>query len=467
MTNLRHIFQQQQRAFQQNRYPQAKQRIDQLNRLQQALLANNDTLLTAINQDYKNRSLFESRFAEIFPSIESIKYAKRHLKKWMKPQHRAVSKWFLPAYARVLTQPLGVVGIIVPWNYPVYLAISPLTYALAAGNRIMIKISEFTPNTGIALQQIIEKYFPHDEIAIINGDIEVAKMFSSLPFNHLLFTGSTSVGKQVMRSASEHLTPVTLELGGKSPTIIGPDANIKKASNKIWLGKLLNAGQTCIAPDYVLIPTAKQSTFIEEAKFWVKKHYPNLINNPDYSCIINEKQMHRLNTLIADAIKKGAAVIPIAPENKNNNHSEQKLQPSILVNITADMQVANEEIFGPILPIINYNNLDEAIAYINCRPNPLALYYFGHNKEDINKVIQNTLSGGVTINDTVLHAIQDTLPFGGVGASGMGQYHGREGFDTFSKKRSILYQRRVNLTTLFYPPYTKLTDKLLKWLLGV
>ena len=461
-TELNGVLERQRQAYATNMYPSVAQRLDALKRLERVIKKHQGAIIAAMNDDFGNRAKNESLMLEIFSTLEGIRDARRHLRKWMRPKARPVSIWFLPARAEVRYQPLGVVGIIVPWNYPLYLATGPLIAALAAGNRAMVKMSEFTPRMGELFKSIMAEAFSEDEVAVINGSVEVAQAFSRLPFDHLLFTGSTSVGKIVMRAASEHLTPVTLELGGKSPTLIGPDANLKTAVERTMAGKCFNAGQTCVAPDYVLVPRNKLDEFVALAKAQIASFYPSLTENDDYTSIINQGHFQRLNRYLDEAKDQGAQVIPLTTDGKPLAGGEGKLAPTIVVGASDEMTVMQDEIFGPILPIQPYDSLEEAIAYINDRPRPLALYYFGKSRHLINRVLNNTISGGVSINDTVMHVGVDSLPFGGVGPSGMGHYHGEDGFVTFSKKKGIFYQAPLASIKLLYPPFGKLASLILK-----
>ena len=451
-------------AYASERMPNVQARRDALAQLDRLLTDNVADIAAAISADFGNRSNHETKLLEIFPARAAVHDARRHVKSWMKPKRSWASMWFLPARTELRPQPLGVIGIIVPWNYPVLLAVAPLAGALAAGNRVMIKMSEFTPKTGELFAQLIAKYFSPDHVTVVNGGADVAREFSALPFDHLLFTGSTEVGKQVMRAAAENLTPVTLELGGKSPAIIGPECKIDEAAEKILFGKCLNAGQTCIAPDYVLLPRAREQAFAVAAQTMVARMYPTLANNPDYTSIVNPRHLERLKGYLADAAARGATVLPMSPANESLENT-QKIAPTLVANVTDDMRVMQEEIFGPILPLVPYDNLDEAIAYVNARPRPLALYYFGNFDDHIQRVLNETVAGGVTVNDALLHISQDHLPFGGVGSSGMGSYHGKFGFDTFSKLKPIYHQPALNGLSLFKPPYGKRFDSLIKFLL--
>ena len=416
--------------------------------MRQLLSKEREVLIDAISQDFSHRSPDETLFAELMPSLHSIDFTLKHLKRWMKPSPRRVGAAFQPASAKVIYQPLGVVGVIVPWNYPVFLAIGPLIGALAAGNRVMLKLSEFTPATGRLLKDLLGRIFPEDQVAVVLGEADVGVAFSGLAFDHLLFTGSTHVGKLVMRAAAENLTPVTLELGGKSPAIVSADVPLKDAAQRIAWGKTLNAGQTCIAPDYVLVPQNRVEGFVEAYRQAVHGFYPALIDNPDYTAIISERQVTRLEGLQRDAVDKGARAIALYEQGQG-----RRMPHTLLLEVSDDMQVMQEEIFGPLLPIVAYADLDQALAYINTRARPLALYYFGYNKAEQQRVIDSTHSGGVCINETLQHVGVEDMPFGGIGQSGMGHYHGHEGFLTFSHAKSVLTKQRLNSSGLAYPPY--------------
>ena len=446
--DLQSLLDKQRQAYAAHPFPPLAQRQQWLKSLRQLLSREREVLIDAISQDFSHRSPDETLFAELMPCLHSIEYTLTHLKRWMKPSSRRVGMMFAPASAKVMYQPLGVVGIIVPWNYPLYLAIGPLVGALAAGNRVMLKLSEFTPATGRLLKDLLGRVFPDDMVTVVLGEAAVAIAFSGLAFDHLLFTGSTHVGKQVMRAASENLTPVTLELGGKSPAIVSADVPLKDAAQRIAWGKTLNAGQTCIAPDYVLVPQNRLEGFVDAYRQAVLSFYPTLADNPDYTAIINDRQLARLERLQTDATLKGARLIPLYEQGQG-----RRMPHALLLDVNDDMQVMQDEIFGPLLPVVPYSTLDQAMAYINRRARPLALYYFGYNKAEQQTVIHNTHSGGVSINETLLHVAIDDLPFGGVGHSGMGHYHGHEGFLTFSKAKGVLVKQRLNSALLIYPPY--------------
>ncbi|MBM7062395.1 coniferyl aldehyde dehydrogenase [Pseudomonas sp. UL073] len=448
-------FQRQRAAFRANPMPSAEQRIQWLQSLRQLLKSEQQALINAISSDFSNRSADETLLAELMPSMLGIHYASKRIKKWMKPSKRAVGVAFQPASAKVIYQPLGVVGVIVPWNYPLFLAVGPLVGALSAGNRVMIKMSESTPATSLLFKQLMAKIFPEDLVSVVLGEAEVGMAFSKLPFDHLLFTGATSIGKHVMRAAAENLTPVTLELGGKSPAIVSADVPLADAAERIAFGKTVNAGQTCVAPDYVLVPKDRVDGFVEAYRQAVQGFYPQLTDNPDYTAIINERQVQRLQSYLSDAEGKGAKLVPLYPQAQG-----RRLPHTLVLNVNDDMKLMQDEIFGPLLPVVPYERLDEALAYINDRPRPLALYYFGYDKREQAHVLEQTHSGGVCLNDTLLHVAQDDMPFGGVGPSGMGHYHGHEGFLTFSKAKGVLVKQRFNAAKTIYPPYGKALQKL-------
>ncbi|EPM67368.1 aldehyde dehydrogenase [Pseudomonas syringae pv. theae ICMP 3923] len=443
-------------AFRVNPMPSAAQRLQWLKSLGELLSLHRQDLIDAIGADFGQRSADETLLAELLPSLLGIADARKHVKRWMKPSRRRVGLMFQPASAKVVYQPLGVIGVIVPWNYPLFLAIGPLIGALAAGNRVMLKLSESTPATGALLKRLLASVFPEDLVAVVLGEAETGMAFSRLPFDHLLFTGATSIGKHVMRAAAENLTPVTLELGGKSPAIVSQDVPLQDAAERIAFGKTLNAGQTCIAPDYVLVPKDRLTGFVNAYTAAVKRFYPTLIDNPDYTAIINHRQLLRLNHYLEDAANKGAKIITLYEQGQ-----DRRMPFSVLLDVSDDMLVMQDEIFGPLLPVVPYDRIEDAYAYINQRPRPLALYYFGYDKAEQRQVLGRTHSGGVSINDTLMHAAQDDLPFGGVGPSGMGNYHGREGFLTFSQAKAVFTKQRLNAARLIYPPYGKAIQRLI------
>lgn len=443
-------------------YPSLVTRKETLKQLKKALQENADELAMAVSQDFSHRSKEETLLLEIFPVINAIDYCLGHCKSWMAERKRKVSWLFKPAYAYLLPQPLGVVGIVAPWNYPLFLALVPAVYALAAGNRVMIKMSELTPQTAKLLNDLIQKMKLNDYLFIMDGDVEVAKKFVSLPFGHILFTGTTEVGKKVMKAASENLTSVTLELGGKSAAILSHSMRMDYLK-RLFMGKLFNAGQTCVAPDYLMVPKGWENKITVLFSQLIDEYYPKLMANDDYSAIISNDHKDRLLDLIEDAKLKGADI-----EQFGDLKAKGRKIPFYLVfNLNENMRLMQEEIFGPILPVVTYDDFDEALAYINAKPNPLALYYFGEDKREMKKLRRGTLSGALIINDTLMHVAIDDLPFGGVGYSGMGCYHGQEGFDSFSKLKPVFVQRKFSSATWFYPPYGKFLKIFLQKFVGI
>ncbi|WP_196139685.1 coniferyl aldehyde dehydrogenase [Aliikangiella sp. G2MR2-5] len=453
----REVFELQKRCFKEQPYPQEKLRKQQLIALKKALLKHKDKLAKAISADFGCRSVDETMLADIMPTVMNINHCIKHLRQWMQPEKRPVSILFQPANARIMYQPLGVVGIMSPWNYPVYLCLGPLAAAIAAGNRALIKPSEYCPYANRVLEEIINDAFTQDEVCLVEGGPEVASFFTSLPWDHLIFTGSTSVGKKVMSAAADNLTPVTLELGGKSPAIVGPDVSAEFAVERMLYGKCLNAGQTCVAPDYVLCPEDKVDALVQAFRKQFAQLYPNT-NNGEYSSIINQQQFDRLSDWIADAKQQGARIIPLSTDDSTN----QRAMPlTLLLDPKESMTIMQQEIFGPVLPIIGYKLFDDAISYVQSKDRPLALYLFSHEKNIQQKLLETTHAGGVCINDTVSHVAQDDLPFGGIGPSGMGMYHAREGFLTFSSAKSIFKRGRFNSAKMAFPPYNKMIHRLI------
>lgn len=458
--SLQSILDAQKSAYLKAPSPTLKQRTNQLLKLKSALIAHQGKLVAALNEDYGQRPEQDTMLADILPCVMNINYTVKRLKKWMKPQRRSAGLLLSPATVRVEYQPLGVVGIMVPWNFPVMLSIGPLITAIAAGNRAMIKFSEFTPNTNTAIINMLNDVFTSEEVASIEGEADVAAQFSALAFDHLMFTGSTAVGRHVMRAAADNLTPVTLELGGKSPVIVAPDMPIATAVERLIYGKCLNAGQICVAPDYILCPKEKESDFIEEYQRQFQKMYGKTNERPDYANIVNDAQHARLMSWLDDAENKGATIIPA--NGQTYDPSSRNLATQLVTGVNEDMLLMQQEIFGPILPIIGYEAIDEALTYINERPRPLALYIMSLDKATQTKILQHTHSGGVCINDTVFHVAAEDAPFGGVGASGMGHYHGKEGFLTFSKAKTVLARgSSLNTGKLVHPPYGGFIQKMM------
>ncbi|QYK12241.1 coniferyl aldehyde dehydrogenase [Shewanella rhizosphaerae] len=448
---LNQLLARQKASFREQGAPSIQQREAQLIALKQALLSHQQAIVEALNADYGHRSPDDSRISDIMPCVNNINYTLKKLKGWMKPSHRHAGILLAPAKVQVQYQPLGVVGIIVPWNFPVMLSIGPLITALAAGNRAMIKLSEFTPETNRVLRQMLAGLFDETQVAVVEGEAEVAAAFSALPFDHLLFTGSTTVGRHVMRAAADNLTPVTLELGGKSPVIIAPDMPLDTAVERMIYGKCLNAGQICVAPDYVLLPKGQSQAFVQAFINRFKQMYGEIGQNPDYGAIINQRQFDRLQAVLQDAIDLGAKVTPTSTETMTPG--SRKLPVQLITGVNEQMKVMQEEIFGPLLPIVEYDSLEQAIDYVNDRPRPLALYIMSFDSDTQQRLLNQTHSGGVCINETVFHVAADDAPFGGIGPSGMGHYHGKEGFLTMSHAKTILSRGKLNTGKLVHPPY--------------
>ncbi|MCG9754687.1 coniferyl aldehyde dehydrogenase [Shewanella insulae] len=456
---LKQLLARQKSSFREQGAPSRQQREAQLIALKQALLSHQQAIVEALNADYGHRSSDDSRISDIMPCVNNINYTLKKLKGWMKPSRRHAGILLAPAKVQVQYQPLGVVGIIVPWNFPVMLSIGPLITALAAGNRAMIKLSEFTPETNKVLKQMLAGLFDETQVAVVEGEAEVAAAFSALPFDHLLFTGSTTVGRHVMRAAADNLTPVTLELGGKSPVIIAPDMQLDTAVERMIYGKCLNAGQICVAPDYVLLPKGQSQAFVQAFINRFKQMYGEIGQNPDYGAIINQRQFDRLQAVLQDAIDLGAKVTPTSTETMAPG--SRKLPVQLITGVNEQMKVMQEEIFGPLLPIVEYDSLESAIEYVNDRPRPLALYIMSFDAGTQQRLLEHTHSGGVCINETVFHVAADDAPFGGIGPSGMGHYHGKEGFLTMSHAKTILSRGRLNTGKLVHPPYGKAIQQLL------
>jgi len=445
----------------------AATRVDRLDRAIALLVDHRERLVDAMCEDFGHRSRHQSLFTDIAASIGPLKHAKKRLADWMKPEKRKVDfpMNLLGAKARVEYQPLGVVGVISPWNFPVNLTFTPLAGVLAAGNRCMIKPSEYTPATSQVMAEIIKAAFDELEIAVVVGGPQTGADFAALPFDHLLFTGATSVARHVMRAAAENLVPVTLELGGKSPVIVGRTANIDKTTDAIMAGKMMNAGQICLAPDYVFVPKENVGEFVAATQRSVSKMFASLLDNDDYTSIVNERHYDRLNGYIEDAKQKGARVVEINPANEDfRQQPTHKIPPTLILDANDSMKVMQDEIFGPVMPVKTYGDLDEAVDYVNGHARPLGLYYFGADEREQHRVLTHTTSGGVTVNDVIMHVAQEDLPFGGVGPSGMGAYHGHDGFKRFSHAKSIFTQSKIDLASLagLRPPYGEKIEKLLK-----
>lgn len=440
--------------------PDAAQRKQDLQRLRDALKERMEEMADAIAADFGHRSRDESRIADGMTVLNDIDHLRKHLRRWMQPRHVGVGWRFLPARAQLRPMPLGVVGVIAPWNYPVNLALIPLATAIAAGNHVYLKPSEHTPRTSEFLRRLLASVFPAERVAVATGGPGVGAAFAALPFDHLVFTGSTAVGRKVMAAAAPNLTPLTLELGGKSPAIIADDYPIERAAARLATGKWFNGGQTCIAPDYVLVPAARRDALVDALRAEVHARYGSALSNlGDYTRIVNDGQYARLQGYLEDAQARGIETITLAG---GADPAQRLMPPTLLLDPGDDARVMQEEIFGPLLPIKTYRTLDEAIAYVNAHDRPLALYPFSHDRATVERVLQRTLAGGVSVNDTLFHFAVSGLPFGGVGPSGMGAYHARAGFDAMSKQLPILWQARRSGGDLLKPPYSKA-----KWLLDL
>lgn len=460
-SHLHALLSAQKNAYDRQGIPSLEHRLASLNDLFNILKTNQHAIAEAISKDFGHRAQQETQLAELFLCIDGIRYIRKHLKKWMRPQKRSTSIWLLGSGNRVIPQPLGVVGIVVPRNYPLFLCISPLIGALAAGNRCMIKMAANSRHLSQLLKGLFAEKFSADMLTIAHG--AKGTDFSALAFDHLIFTGSGDSGRQVMRAAANNLTPVTLELGGKSPTIIAADYSITKAADRLLFSKCLNAGQTCVAPDYVFVPEGKIDEFIAASKIIISGRYTN-IESADYTSIIDDRAYLRLKNTLADAMDQGATATVLVP-NSHANDVTRKFPPTLLTQVKGTMRVMQEEIFGPLLPIMAYQHIDDVLGYINSKDRPLALYLFSNDKQLQDKVINKTRSGGVCLNDAALHVGQNDMPFGGAGESGMGQYHGTEGFMAMSKLRPIFKQARFSPLAMMYPPYGQKFDRIIKIML--
>ncbi|HET7932001.1 MAG TPA: coniferyl aldehyde dehydrogenase [Rhodanobacteraceae bacterium] len=460
-SDLSALLQKQREAHRREPCPDWATRAARLRTLRAMLLDNREPICKAIGADFGCRPVEETQLLELFPSLTAIRHALRHGKRWMRPRHGFAGLWFLPARTTLMAQPVGVVGVIVPWNYPLFLAVGPVIDALAAGNRVMVKMSEYTPTFSALFAELCARHFPDGAVTVVNGGPDVAQAFSALPFDHLLFTGSTAVGRLVMRAAADNLTPVTLELGGKSPAIIGPGADFEHAVERIIYGKCVNAGQTCIAPDYVLLPRDREQAFIDTARKVFARLYPDFADGSSYASVITDRQYERLATTRDDAIAHGAIAHPLTTTTSD---VVRRMAPTLFTNVDPGSRLMREELFGPLLPLVPYATLDEAFAFVDARPHPLSLYLFERSKAVQRRVLRRQLAGGVCVNDTLYHIVQHSLPFGGVGDSGMGAYHGKFGFDAFSKLKPVFRQARFNGVGLLNPPYGKRFQHMLKLL---
>jgi coniferyl-aldehyde dehydrogenase len=456
------LFDRQRAAFALDMMPGHRTRIDRLDRLHAMTERIAPQLAEAISADFGYRPAALTDVAEVMTVLAGIRHTRRRLRHWMRSRRVATSLAYQPASCRITPQPLGVVGVVSPWNYPYQLAIAPAVAAIAAGNRVMIKPSELTPRTSQLIHDAVAQSFDAEELGVVLGDADVGRAFVQLPFDHLLFTGSTQVGRQVAMAAAANLTPVTLELGGKCPAILGADFDAARAADALVATKLFNAGQTCMAPDHVIVPRRRIDEFVSAVRTSAQRMYPDTLNNPDFTSIINERHLARLQGLLDAARSRGATVLTLsaAPSGR----WPRLLAPALVLGVDEGMQIMQQEVFGPLLPVMAYDDLDEVLARVNAQPRPLALYWFGRDAVTRERVLRETMSGGVTVNDCLMHFTQEDLPFGGVGASGMGAYHGEVGFKTFSKDKPIFIQSRWSGVPLMYPPYGRVFRTLAKLL---
>ncbi len=466
---MKQLLERQRQAFIEDGFPTAEIRIDRLERARRMIGEHQDEIIDACDRDFGNHSRHQAKMSEIFATMESLAFAIKRVRRWMRPTRRKVNfpLNLLGARAHVELQPKGVIGNIATWNFPAYVAISPLAGIFAAGNRAMIKFSEFAPTSADLLQRLVAETFDETECVGITGGAEVGAEFAALPFDHILFTGGVGIGRRVLAAAAERLTPVTLELGGKSPVIVGRSYEIEKAAQRILTGKALNMGQACLAPDYCFVPRRKIEAFAAEAARHFSELFPSVIDNPDYTSIINKRHYRRIAEMIGQAKERGADLREINPANEDFSSQAdgaRKIPMTLVVEPADDLAVMQEELFGPVLCVKGYDDVGECIRFINSRPRPLALYYFGNDAKEKRRILDRTASGGVTINDVLAHASCDDLPFGGIGQSGMGSYHGYEGFLTFSHQRSVYRQTKLDIMALggMLPPYGEQCEKRLE-----
>lgn len=462
---MREILERQRAAHIKEGPPSAERRIEWIDRAIGLLVDHKNEIAEALREDFGHRSVHASVITDVYGAIEPLKFAKKNVRAWMRREKRKVNPALLALFgarAWVEYQPKGVVGVISPWNFPVNLTFTPLAGIFAAGNRTMIKPSEFTPRCSALIERMLRTAFDETEVAVITGGPEIGAAFSRLPFDHLLFTGATSIAYHVMRAAAENLVPVTLELGGKSPVIVGQGANMDLTAARVMTGKTMNAGQICLAPDYVFVPAGKERDFVASVDKSVRTMFPTLKDNPDYSSVINQRHFDRLNGYIEDARAKGAEVIEINPAQEDfRQQPYHKIPPTVILNPSDEMKVMQDEIFGPLLPVKTYRAVDEVIDYVNARPRPLGLYYFGDDARERDQVVRRTTSGGVSINDVIMHVSMEDLPFGGIGPSGMGAYHGIDGFRTFSHAKAVFKQAKPDIAKMLRPPYGPKIEKMM------
>jgi len=470
--NMNDVLNLQKKKFIKDGPPSINLRVDRLNRLTSMLVENRYAFTEALSSDFGSRSQNASLMTDVYTVLPEITNAIKNIKRWTKDEKRSSNMPFslFGAKSYIRYEPLGTIGMISPWNFPVNLAFGPLASIFAAGNQVMHKPSELTPETAALMKELCDKAYDQDEFATFLGGPETGEAFSKLNFDHLLYTGSGNVGKHVMNAAAQNLVPVTLELGGKSPVVVGNSADIQASAKRVMFGKTMNAGQICLAPDYVMVHKDKKDEFITEAEKAVADYYPSIKNNDDYTSIINERHFDRLNGLIDDAREKGATINQINPSNEDFSQQEFfKIPPTIITDTSDDMRVMKEEIFGPILPVLEYTDVEEALDTINSKDRPLGLYYFGTDKNEQSNVLDNTSSGGVTINNVVGHIQQQDLPFGGVGPFGMGRYHSQDGFKNFSNARAVFKDVPFFMDNLAFgmirPPYKEGFENFIKKIL--
>ena len=464
MATMRELLDRQRQAFMAELPVSVAVRRDRLRRAAAMIADNADRFCDALSEDFGHRSREQSMITDIAASVAPLNHAAKHVERWAAREKRPVQfpLGLLGARAWVEYQPKGVVGVIAPWNFPVNLVMSPLAGVLAAGNRAMVKTSEYTPRTAALFEELVGSYFPPDELAFVSGGPEAGKAFAELPFDHLLFTGATGIGRHILHAAADNLTPVTLELGGKSPVIVGRSADLRQATERVALGKMLNAGQICLAPDYMLVPAEEEPRVVEGLKSAASAMYPTLLANPDYTSIVNDRHFQRLSDWLEDARGKGATIEQVNPANEDFAATNARKMPLTIVrDVTDDMTLMQEEIFGPVLPIRRYDTIDGAIGEVNRRARPLGLYYFGRDEGERRRVLDRTISGGVSLDDVIFHVSMEELPFGGIGPSGMGAYHGQDGFRTFSHAKAVFKQARLDVAKLagIKPPYGPATIK--------
>jgi coniferyl-aldehyde dehydrogenase len=464
MTDMRATLDRQRQAFTAALPVSIAMRKDRLKRAAAMIADNADRFCDALSEDFGHRSREQSMVTDIAGAIGPINHALKYVERWARRDKRSVQfpLGLLGARAWVEYQPKGVVGVIAPWNFPVNLVMGPVAGALAAGNRVMVKTSEYTPKTAALFEEVVGNYFPSEELAFFSGGPEVGRAFSELPFDHLLFTGATGIGRHILHAAADNLTPVTLELGGKSPVIVGRSADLARATERVALGKMLNAGQICLAPDYMLVPAEVEPQVVDGLRQAASAMYPTLLANPDYTSIVNDRHFQRLSDWLDDARAKGATIEQVNPANEDFSATNARKMPLTIVrDVTDDMTLMQEEIFGPILPIRRYDRIDEAIDEVNRRARPLGLYYFGSDDGERRRVLDRTISGGVSLDDVIFHVSMEDLPFGGIGPSGMGAYHGQDGFKTFSHAKAVYRQAKLDVARLagLKPPYGPATIK--------